>query len=449
MRKGRRICLFLTSFSLLFFCVSFFPASAQEIEFASSPNPVGSGARALGMGGAFIAVADDATAASWNPSGLIQLESPEISIVGAGYYRSEDNTISGHQEADGSQSIRDGNLNYLSGAYPFTMMGHNMVVSLTYQHLYDFNRSWQFDYLPDFSKTSGPPIEIDGKVDYNQEGGLSAVGFSYAAQLADSLSFGLTMNIWDDNIGSNSWEQNTYFTGSGTLGPYLIDQYDRKIDKYSFSGLNFNLGFLWRITESLTLGAVYKTPFTADIEHSTSVDGRITSNVNSLPLSTTNNSANYDEEMEMPASYGIGLAYRFSDKLTTSFDLYRTEWGDMMYTDHEGTKTSAISGLDESESDIDATVQARAGIEYLLIQPKYLVPLRAGIFYDPAPSEGGSDDFYGFAMGSGFAMGRYIFDVGYQFRYGSDVGSAILKEGGDLSQEVKEHTLYASLILHF
>lgn len=32
-------------------CVYVLPASAQEIEFASSPNPVGSGARALGMGG--------------------------------------------------------------------------------------------------------------------------------------------------------------------------------------------------------------------------------------------------------------------------------------------------------------------------------------------------------------------------------------------------------------
>ncbi len=37
----------------------------QRLEIPSSPNPVGSGARALGMGGAFIAVADDATAASW------------------------------------------------------------------------------------------------------------------------------------------------------------------------------------------------------------------------------------------------------------------------------------------------------------------------------------------------------------------------------------------------
>ena len=54
----------------------------QDISIASSPNPVGSGARAVGMGGAFIAVADDATAASWNPAGLVQLERPELSIVG-------------------------------------------------------------------------------------------------------------------------------------------------------------------------------------------------------------------------------------------------------------------------------------------------------------------------------------------------------------------------------
>jgi hypothetical protein len=41
-------------------------------------NPVGSGARALDMVGAFIAGADDATAGSWNPGGLIQLEPPKI-----------------------------------------------------------------------------------------------------------------------------------------------------------------------------------------------------------------------------------------------------------------------------------------------------------------------------------------------------------------------------------
>ena len=44
---------------------------------------LGSGARAYGMGGAFLARADDATAASWNPAGLSYLRTPELSLVGA------------------------------------------------------------------------------------------------------------------------------------------------------------------------------------------------------------------------------------------------------------------------------------------------------------------------------------------------------------------------------
>ena len=119
-------------------------AQVPMVDVTSSPNPVGSGARALGMGGAFIAVADDATAASWNPGGLTQLERPEISVVGEGLYRSENNHFANHSEASGAQSVSNAGLNYLSVAYPFTLLNHNMIVSLNYQHLYDFSREWDF-----------------------------------------------------------------------------------------------------------------------------------------------------------------------------------------------------------------------------------------------------------------------------------------------------------------
>jgi len=42
----------------------------QNVVLRNSFNPTGAGARGLGMGGAFIAVADDGTAASFNPAGL-------------------------------------------------------------------------------------------------------------------------------------------------------------------------------------------------------------------------------------------------------------------------------------------------------------------------------------------------------------------------------------------
>jgi long-subunit fatty acid transport protein len=48
------------------------------IQFSFS-NP---GARSLGLGGAFAAIADDATAAFANPAGLTQLTRPEVSIEG-------------------------------------------------------------------------------------------------------------------------------------------------------------------------------------------------------------------------------------------------------------------------------------------------------------------------------------------------------------------------------
>ena len=43
----------------------------------------GFGARALGMGGAFVSVADDASAAYWNPAGLVQLDHSQILLMHA------------------------------------------------------------------------------------------------------------------------------------------------------------------------------------------------------------------------------------------------------------------------------------------------------------------------------------------------------------------------------
>lgn len=57
------------------------PVPAQnETRYSEDPLLLGAGARPLGMGSAFVAVSDDATAIYWNPAGLHRLRQRELQI---------------------------------------------------------------------------------------------------------------------------------------------------------------------------------------------------------------------------------------------------------------------------------------------------------------------------------------------------------------------------------
>jgi len=418
--------------------------SNTRLEIPSSFNPVGSGARALGMGGAFIPVADDATAASWNPGGLVQLEKPEISIVGDGLWRSEDNTFALRPEGSHSGDTSATRLNYLSASYPFTALDHNMIVSLNYQNLFEFGRDWDFHL-----NTQAGILQTNDHYNYTQDGALHALGLAYAAQITPTLSLGATLNLWNDFLEPNRWQQRYQINSTGTLGgmPFLLSRDKR--EQYDFSGVNMNLGLLWQFTPKLTLGAVIKTPFDADITHTTT-EGFNQRFPDAPEANTTQDpfTTRTDETLKMPLSYGLGLAYRHSDRLTLAMDIYRTEWSRFTLVGADGVERSPLSGRPRSQVDgIKDTLWVRAGGEYLFITDEYVIPLRAGLFYDPAPTEGGTDDFYGFSLGSGIGWRNFIFDLAYQYRIGRDVGEASLPQVG-LSQDVTEHRLYASLIVH-
>jgi hypothetical protein len=253
MLKVILISLLCCAALLVFAFQGYSDQSLVRMEIPSSFNPVGSGARALGMGGAFIAVADDATAASWNPGGLIQLEKPEISMVGGYLKRTENNTFGNNPEASGGQSADDIDLNYLSIAYPFNVANHNMIVSLNYQRLYDFNRSWNLIW-----DMHNPLYTTPAAFQYQQKGALYALGLAYSAEITPRFSAGITLNYWGDFIHKNEWQQ-TYHQGANislTLGGFSYPGSYKadKTETYAFSGWNANLGLLWKMTERWTLG---------------------------------------------------------------------------------------------------------------------------------------------------------------------------------------------------
>jgi hypothetical protein len=90
----------------------------------------------------------------------------------------------------------------------------------------------------------------------------------------------------------------------------------------------------------------------------------------------------------------------------------------------------------------------RLGAEYLFIKPNYSIPVRAGLFYDPAPAQGSPDDYYGFSLGTGIGIGRFVLDAAYVYRFGRDVAESLIPSM-NFSQDVDEHSIYTSLIIHF
>jgi long-subunit fatty acid transport protein len=418
----------------------------QDVSIASSPNPVGSGARAIGMGGAFIAIADDATAASWNPAGLVQLERPELSVVGDYVSRSADYSSSNDPETNTSSKTDEFNLNYFSASYPFTYFNRNMVISINNQRLYDFKLSLDYNFE---TTAQAPPMTVTTSqhIQYSQDGYVGALGLAYAVEINPRLSFGLTLNIWTDDLWwQNGWEETlrfhseTHLTGPPPIPPPSITDV-HIVDEYSdFSGKNANFGVLWDMNKYLTIGAVVKIPFTATIHHRRK----------RIDTSTT-----FDEEvkLDMPMSYGIGIACRFSDLFTVDLDVYRTEWSEYTLTDGQGNELSPITGRLRSESNIKDTTQVRIGGEYLFIQEErnLVMPLRAGFFYDPEAADGKVEDFYGFTIGSGIGYKGLIFDMAYQIRWGHniDASNLISTRDDDARADVTQHLILASVIYHF
>ena len=435
------VCLFFSSFD----CMADID---DRMEIASTLTPVGSGARAIGMGGAFIAMADDATSASWNPGGLIQLILPEASMVYSSFWRNEKLTFKNSPESNSNNGIHDNNLNYASVTYPFQFMDYNHIFSLTYQHLYDFNREWQYVKVE-----KGDHQSITNR-HFWQTGGLSAIGLSYCTQILRNLSLGITLNIWDDNLSHNRWEQQELNTGIHDEPGQINKTYTKynKIEKYSIDGLNSNIGFLWKLSDTFRIGAVYKTAFTADVTYERLILNAVNENA------TLYIEPERFEQMTFPESYGVGCVYKSpSGQLFIALDLFRTNWRNYTYTTYEGIEISALTGKTVNQTNIPPINHFRAGLEYRFVYPNkqliktkpdkcYILPFRCGIFNVLEPAENTNDHFWGISLGTGITLiDNFSFDLAYQYRFGKNVHQYMLKHE-KFSQDINEHMIYCSFI---
>jgi hypothetical protein len=108
------------------------------------------------MGGAFLARADDATAASWNPAGLSYLRHPELSFVLVDARLGDEKTSVNGALAENDQR-RGRAPDFAAFTYPFSLGSTSGAAQLSFQRVLSFDNTRTIEE-PDASYLEDPGI---------------------------------------------------------------------------------------------------------------------------------------------------------------------------------------------------------------------------------------------------------------------------------------------------
>lgn len=383
----------------------------------------GAGARAEGIGGAFTAVADDATAVSFNPAGLGQLLQPEVSLVGMTYRRELDNRnfISNDQAKPLSLSdslARDKRSlpTFASASVPTKFMGKNLVFQLSWQRLFDLGQETtqiiqETDPVGTFpTKYLAQRIQQKGQVDVWS----AAVAYDFSPRFLVGVSFNVWRGSW--NFRSNNDESLLPLPNPET--EFVQIQEDVKL-----RGSNWNIGVLWR-SEKLNVGAVYRGAFTARFDSRMTTQSNVDGSL--LPALFT---ASYP--LHWPETYGAGLAFRPHQQWLLALDWTRTRWSQASFLS-KGESLDNLNFFDlQAATRTPDAETLRFGTEYLVFAGNSVVPLRVGVFKEPQPTadptSGEGRVFRGYTLGIGWKIRSLSVDLAYKFSQGDRRASQFLE----------------------
>ena len=399
-------------------------ASAQQqivpVRFSFS-DP---GARSLGLGGAFVALADDATAAFANPAGLVQLLRPEISIEGRSWSYSTPYTEGGRATGlptglgiDTTAGLRTAiseydvtGPSYLSVAFP----RGDWSLAL-FRHRFaniHFRGATQGLF-------GGPDCCPTRFIDEQATTGLDIVnfGFSAAYRVNDRFNLGLGLVYYDVSIETNvalfltddDSNESLFALNSYLPARSVLSQRNwSDATDWTLTG-----GFLWRLSDSWSVGGVYR--------HGPSIGARVEATAGQAGDFGVPPGAVFFEgtggPIKLPDVYGLGVAYRALDgRLTVSL-----QWDRVQYSD-------IATSLELDDQTLDDADELHLGAEYVFLDATPVIAVRLGAWLDPdhqvrattddpfvqALLPRGQDEMH-YAAGLGLAMENFQLDLAADF----------------------------------
>jgi long-subunit fatty acid transport protein len=412
------------------------------------------GARSLGFAGAFVGLADDATAAATNPAGLTILSRPEVSVEGRGWsfshLFSDRGRLYGTPAGFGQDSLNElvrstsdsstSGLSFVSFVYPVS----RFAFAVYRREVANFEASTRLEGpfgegLTDTGTTESRTLPVESQMKLK----IADIGITGAARLSDKVSVGATLSIYSFSLDSTStrFAVSSPFVFSNTAvggwngAPDYSSNNTGNIQKQvgDETAISVNLGALLRPTEQLSIGVVYRPGPKFDFATSNEAGQQ-------AAFETKTNRAEYN----VPDVFAIGMSIRATDRLTISFEYDRIAYSQLaensidIFYDPESTSTSAIENR-EAASKLFANDanELHLGVEYVFPEIQYPIALRGGIWNDPEhriqfPRPQGQlppigevtestlflpgDDELHYALGGGIVFGsRFQIDVAADF----------------------------------
>jgi len=378
--------------------------------FANGLNLNGTGAKATGMGGAFVGLANDVSAILWNPAGLAQLTKATFSLSADALLPSAKYTL-------GSYSMETA-----SKVYPAGMLGYaqpvskNIVVGLGVYSLSGMGTDWQNTGLEAALVSPLPPTVFTPTLTpskWESFIGSFTLAPTIAIKVSEQLYVGASFNINYGFFKMKQWGEAEVVSVDPLL---IVNMGQRDLDIKGW-GFGATVGVLVKPADWISFGATYRTESKMTMKGTMEIE-----NINLVGLENES-----DTEMKVPSPMWLagGIALKPVDKLTFTFDAQYTNWGKLEALPLTFSDPYWAVALEGASLDLywKNRTQLRFGAEYDF----GTFALRAGYYYDPAPSTDETMniltpnfDFNSVDVGFGYKSGNFRLDALVQYLMGKD-----------------------------
>lgn len=276
-------------------------AALLPLHLGAQANPDRSlsalGARALALGGAFTAIADDATAISWNPAGLATLEKRELLLVGNLRFvqpdpRFEDATF---DFASVQVSRTASPITFASFVMPMRIGGFSVATGIAYRAMHDWTRA---EELRTYYSNGTESAAI--KERHARTGGVYAFSPSVAVGVGRFLQVGATANVL---TGQSDFQSTVTRSGSITSPGTTVT----RSSAGDYRGTALEAGVLVRPTRGTRVGLRAALPY-------------------SRTSTSTSGSTSSTTRLDIPMTFSAGFAVLPADGHVFAIDVRLEPW---------------------------------------------------------------------------------------------------------------------------